>query len=206
MPRTATHGIAMTDASPPTHPDVLEFLLTRRSRPAKMLRAPGPSRAELDRLLTAAARVPDHGKLEPWRFLVLERAALDRLADLCAERGADLGEAPEKVEKAAATFRDSPFAVAVVSSPKPSEKIPEIEQVLSAGAVCLSLVNAALAQGFGACWLSGYAAHDRAFCDRGLSLAPHERIAGFIHIGRAEITPPDRPRPDVAALTTWLEG
>ena len=205
MPQTAFHGIAMTETPPPARPDVLDFLLSRRSRPAKLLRAPGPDRPTLERLLTAAARVPDHGKLEPWRFLVLERAALDRLGDLCAERGADLGEEPDKIEKAAATFRDSPFVVAVISSPKPSDKIPEIEQLLSAGAVCLSLVNAALAHGFGACWLSGYAAHDRQFCTRGLGLAPHERVAGFIHIGRAEVTPPDRPRPDVAALTSWLE-
>jgi len=196
----------MPDSLPPTRPDVLEFLLTRRSRPAKMLRAPGPDREVLTQLLTAAARVPDHGKLEPWRFLVLERGALDRLARLCAARGAALGEAPEKIEKAAATFADSPFAVAVIASPKPSEKIPEIEQLLSAGAACLSLVNAALARGFGACWLSGYAAHDRVFCEEGLGLAPHERVAGFIHIGRAEAIPPERPRPDVAALTRWVES
>ncbi len=196
----------MTDSPPPARPDVLDFLLSRRSRPAKMLRAPGLDRHTLERLLTAAARVPDHGKLEPWRFLVLERGALDRLADLCAERGAALGEEPEKTEKAAATFRDSPFAVAVISSPKPSDKIPEIEQLLSAGAACLSLLNASLAQGFGACWLTGYAAHDRDFCTRGLGLEAHERVAGFIHIGSAEVTPPERPRPDVAALTSWLDS
>jgi nitroreductase len=196
----------MTDSPQPARPDVLEFLLNRRSRPAKLLRAPGPDRPTLERLLTAAARVPDHGKLEPWRFLVLEPAALERLADLCAERGAALGEDPEKIDKAAATFRDSPFAVAVISSPKPADKIPEIEQLLSAGAACLSLLNAALAHGFGACWLTGYAAHDRDFCARGLGLEPHERVAGFIHIGHADRTPPERPRPDVAALTRRLEA
>ena len=196
----------MTDPAPAARPEVLDFLLTRRSRPAKMLRAPGPDRAVLERLLTAAARVPDHGKLEPWRFLVLERAALDRLADLCAERGAALGEPEEKIAKAAMTFRESPFAVAVIASPKPSDKIPEVEQLLSAGAVCLSLVNAALAQGYGACWLTGYAAHDAHFCARGLGLAAQERVAGFIHIGTSDASPPDRPRPDVAAITRWLEA
>jgi len=194
----------MTEPMPPTRPEVLDFLLTRRSRPAKMLRAPAPDRPTLMRLLTAAARVPDHGKLEPWRFIVLERAALDRLADVCAECGTVLGEEPEKVEKAAATFRDSPLAVAVIASPKPSEKIPEPEQLLSAGAACLSLLNAALAQGFGACWLTGYAAHDRDFCHRGLGLEPHERIAGFIHIGTTAATPPERPRPDIERLTSWV--
>lgn len=197
-------GTAMTEPQPPARPEVLDFLLTRRSRPVRLLRAPGPDRATLERLLTAATRVPDHGKLEPWRFLVLERAALDRLAGLCAERGAALGEEPDKIGKAAAIFADSPFAVAVIAAPKPSDKIPEIEQLLSAGAVCLSLLNAALAQGFGACWLTGYAAHDREFCARGLELAPHERVAGFVHIGTAEAVPPDRPRPDIAALTRWL--
>jgi nitroreductase len=196
----------MPEPLPPARPEVLDFLLTRRSRPAKMLRAPGPDRATLERLLTAAARVPDHGKLEPWRFLVLERAALDRLATLTTERGEALGEEPEKIAKAAATFGDSPFAVAVISAPKPSDKIPEIEQLLSAGAVCLSLLNAALAQGFGACWLTGDAAHDPDFRARGLGLEQHERIAGFIHIGTTEATPPDRPRPDVAALTRWVEA
>jgi len=194
------------DSMPAARPEVLDFLLTRRSRPAKMLRDPVPDRATLVRLLTAAARVPDHGKLEPWRFVALNRAALARLADLCADRGTALGEPEDKVAKAAATFRDSPFAVAVISSPKPSEKIPELEQLLSAGAVCVGLVNAALAQGYGACWLSGYAAHDREFCTDGLGLEPQERVAGFIHIGTTDATPPDRPRPDIPALTRWLEG
>jgi nitroreductase len=194
----------MTAPMPPARPEVLDFLLTRRSRPAKMLRAPGPDRPTMMRLLTAAARVPDHGKLEPWRFIVLERRALDRLAEVCGECGAALGEEPEKIEKAAATFRDSPLAVAVIASPKPSEKIPEAEQLLSAGAACLSLVNAALAQGFGACWLTGYAAHDRDFCLRALGLEPHERVVGFVHIGSTEVTPPERPRPDVETLTSWV--
>ncbi|WP_209426507.1 nitroreductase [Pararhodobacter sp. SW119] len=195
----------MTDLPPPARPEVLEFLLSRRSRPAKMLRAPAPDRTVLTRLLTAAARVPDHGKLEPWRFVVLEQAALARLGTLCAERGLALGEAPEKTEKAAATFRDSPFAVAVIAAPKPSDKIPEVEQLLSAGAVCLSLVNAALAQGYGACWLTGFAAHDHEFCARGLGLSPTEKVAGFIHIGTTDATPPERPRPDVASITRWVE-
>jgi nitroreductase len=194
----------MTDLPPPSRPEVLDFLLSRRSRPAKMLRTPAPDRAVLLRLLTAAARVPDHGKLEPWRFVVLEQPALARLATLCAERGAAVGEAPEKIEKAAATFRESPIAVAVIAAPQPSNKIPEVEQLLSAGAVCLSLVNAALAQGYGACWLTGFATHDREFCERGLGLSPTERVAGFIHIGTTDATPPERPRPDIAAITRWL--
>ena len=196
----------MTENTAPARPEALEFLLTRRSRPAKMLRAPAPDGATLTRLLTAATRVPDHGKLEPWRFLVIEPAALQRLGALVIERGSALGMDADAADKAARTLAGSPLVVAVVSAPKASEKIPAIEQTLSAGAVCLSLVNAALAQGFGACWLTGWPAFERGFLTEGLGLAAHESIAGFIHIGSSDVTPPDRPRPDVAALVTRLDA
>jgi len=189
---------------PDARPEVLDFLLTRRSRPAKTLRPPAPTREELRPILTAAARSPDHGKLEPWRFVVLERGALDRLAALVRRRGAALGETPEAIEKQVAAYADSPLAVAVISSPKESDKILEIEQVYSAGAVCLALLNAALAAGWGANWLSGWPAHDREFVAEGLGLAPQERVAGVIHIGTETATPPERPRPDLDAITTWV--
>ncbi len=182
----------------------LEFLLHRRSRPAKTLTTPVPDRATLTILLTAAARTPDHGKLEPWRFLVLEKAALARLADAVTARGAALGVMPEKIEKAVAQFAMADLAVAVIASPKPSDKVPQIEQLYSAGAVCLSLLNAALAAGWGANWLSGWASHDRDFVRDQLGLADHETIAGFIHIGTEKLVPPERPRPDIAAITTWV--
>lgn len=194
----------MTKLTPPARPEVLEFLLTRRSRPAKMLRAPAPDAATLARLLTAAARVPDHGKLEPWRFIVVEPAALQRLSALIATRGTALGMDPDKTVKAAQTFADSPLVVAVVATERPSDKIPAAEQFLSAGAVCLSLVNAALAQGFGACWLTGWPAYDRGFLSDGLGLEAHETLAGFVHIGSCDIAPPDRPRPDIETLITRL--
>lgn len=196
----------MTQLTPPARPETLDFLLTRRSRPAKMLRAPAPDAATLTRLLTAAARVPDHGKLEPWRFVVVEPAALQRLSALISARGEALGMDTDKTEKAARSFADSPLVVAVVAVEKPSDKIPAIEQLLSAGAVCLSLVNAALAQGFGACWLTGWPAYDRFFLTDGLGLEGHETLAGFIHIGSCDTTPPDRPRPDIAALVTRLSA
>jgi len=196
----------MNQITPPARPDVLEFLLTRRSRPAKMLRAPAPDAATLSRLLTAAARVPDHGKLEPWRFVVIEPGALSRLSALITARGQALGMDTDKTDKAAQTFADSPLVVAVVAVERPSDKIPAIEQLLSAGAVCLTLVNAALAQGFGACWLTGWPAFDRDFLTEGLGLEAHETVAGFIHIGTCDAAPPDRPRPDVNALTTRLRA
>ncbi len=189
---------------PDPRPEVLDFLLTRRSRPAKTLALPVPARAALMPILTAAARSPDHGKLEPWRFVVLERAELLRLAALAEARGLELGKEAGDIAKMRAQFADAHLAVAVISSPKPSQKIPEIEQLLSAGAVCLALLNAALAAGWGANWLTGWAAHDRAFAEGGLGLAPQERVAGLIHIGTETAPPPERPRPDAAALTTWI--
>lgn len=196
----------MTQPTPPARPDVLDFLLTRRSRPAKMLRAPAPDAATLTRLLTAAARVPDHGKLEPWRFVVIEPAALQRLAAVVTARGQTLGMDADKTTKAAQTLADSPLVVAVVAIERPSDKIPAFEQLLSAGAVCLSLVNAALAQGFGTCWLTGWPAYDRGFLTEGLGLEAHETLAGFVHIGSCDTAPPDRPRPDIAALVTRLSA
>ena len=188
---------------PPRNQAALDFLLTRRSRPAKTLTTPVPSRAELLPILTAGARTPDHGKLEPWRFIVLERAALERLAGEIMARGSARGEAPERIEKVYRQFADSDLAVAVVAAPKPSEKVPEIEQIYSAGAVCLSLLNAALAAGWGANWLSGWPCHDPEFLSVALGIGAEESVAGFIHIGTETVAPPERPRPDLDAIVTW---
>ena len=182
----------------------LDFLLTRRSRPAKTLTTPVPDRAEMDMLLTAAARTPDHGKLEPWRFIVLEKPALERLAGLIPARHAALGLDEEKLEKGLSQFRDGNLAVVVVESPVMSDKIPMIEQTYSAGAVCLALLNAALAAGWGANWLSGWPSHDRGFVEPHLGLTPHETVAGIIHIGTEKAAPPERPRPDLSQKVTWL--
>ena len=189
---------------PEANPQALRFLQTRRSRPAKTLSSPVPGHGTLMELLTTAARTPDHGKLEPWRFVVINRAAMGPLADLAETRGKDLGLDPEKIAKGRAQFDQGHLAVAVIEVQKHSEKIPALEQTYSAGAVCLALLNAALAAGWGANWLSGWPSHDREFMAEGLGLAPHERIAGIIHIGTESSTPPDRPRPDIEAITTWL--
>jgi nitroreductase len=191
---------------PTPNPAALDFLLTRRSRPAKSLTAPVPGRTEVETLLTAAARTPDHGKLEPWRFLVLTRPALERLAGAVPAHAERLGKDPETVAKMTAQFAEAHLAVVVVASPKASEKIPAIEQTLSAGAVCLALLNAALAAGWGANWLTGWAVHDRHFATNELGLAPDEFVAGVIHIGTETTAPPDRPRPDLARVVTWIEA
>ena len=184
----------------------LEVLLTRRSRPAKTLTLPVPDRDALMPILTAAARTPDHGKLEPWRFIVLEKPALDRLAGVAQSRGAALGLDEVQIQKGVDQFRNANLAIAVVEIIKPNEKVPAVEITYSAGAVCLSLLNAALASGWGANWLSGWASHDRGFCSEALDLYDNERIAGFLHIGTEKATPPERPRPDLEAITTWLSA
>lgn len=184
----------------------LEFMLSRRSRPAKTLMPPVPTREELGPILTAAARTPDHGKLEPWRFIVIEGAAMARLADLAETRGTALGKSPEDIAKARNQFDQGHLAVAVIEVQKPSEKIPPIEQTYSTGAVCLALLNAALASGWGANWLSGWVSHDRTFCEDGLKLAANESIAGLIHIGTERSAPPERPRPDLDSITEWCDA
>lgn len=188
---------------PTPNPEALSFFLGRRSRPAKTLTAPAPDRATLETLLTAAARTPDHGKLEPWRFIVLERNALDDLAADTEIRANALNKPPQETAKARDAFANSPLAVVVVESPVDSPKIPAIEQTYSAGAVCLALLNAALAAGWGANWLSGWASHDPDLMQTSLGLAPHEQVAGFIHIGTETSIPPERPRPDLAKKVDW---
>ena len=183
--------------------DALAFLRQRRSHPPKLLKGPAPDRQELMNLLELAARVPDHGKLEPWRFIVLERAALDRLAPVLGDHVAARGGDEAAVTKARSGFA-SPLIVAVVSAPVDSPKVPEWEQFLSAGAVCLELVNAALAAGYGAAWLTGPAAQAD-FAGAHLGIGQGEKVVGLIHIGQRGDTPPDRPRPDIAARTTFLE-
>lgn len=189
---------------PDPNPAALDFLRTRRSRPARTLGLPVPDRATLRPLIGIALRCPDHGKLEPWRLVVLERAALTRLAGLVEETGARLGKAEADIAKQRAQFADAHLAVAVIFSPGPSDKVPAAEQAHSAACVAYGLLMAALASGWGANWLSGWVSHDAGFARASLGLADHERITGFVHIGTETVPPPERPRPDAEALTTWL--
>jgi nitroreductase len=184
-------------------PDALQLLTTRRSFKAAELGEPGPSAAEIDTLLTVASRVPDHGKLTPWRFIVFEggarRAAGAAIATAFRKKYPDAK--PEHVEAERARLLRAPLVIAVVSRAAPHEKIPEWEQVLSAGAAAMSLVLAAHALGYGANWITEWYAYDRGVLDA-LGLAPHERIAGFVHIGRPPGPPEDRLRPPLGAIVT----
>lgn len=182
----------------------LAFLQSRRSRPAKTLTTPVPGDDDLRALLTIAVRTPDHGKLEPWRFIVLQRPALLRLAAEVERFVSARTDDTAIIAKQTAQYANAHLVVAVVESPKPSPKIPPLEQTYSVGAVCLALLNGALASGWGANWLSGPASHDAEFTQTHLGLAPHERIAGLIHLGTETNPPPERPRPDVDSITTWV--
>ncbi len=184
-------------------PDALKLLTTRRSFKAAELGGPGPSAAEIDTLLTVASRVPDHGKLTPWRFIVFEgearRAAGAAIAAAFCAKYPDAKS--EHVEAERARLLRAPLVIAVVSRAAPHEKIPEWEQVLSAGAAAMSLVLAAHALGYAANWITEWYAYDRNVLDA-LGLAPHERIAGFVHIGRPPGPPEDRPRPPLDEIAT----
>jgi nitroreductase len=185
--------------------DVLTLLQTRRSVAPRFLGEPGPSPEELETLLTIASRVPDHGRLCPWRFLVIDGEARRRVGAVIAE--AFKADNPNATEAQLAQERErlalAPLVIGVVSSAKPHVKIPEWEQALSAGAVAMSLVVAANAMGFGCSWLTGWFAFDRRVLDA-LGLTPDERMAGFVHIGRPTEAPVERPRPVVADLVTRL--
>ena len=185
--------------------EAMAFLLTRRSRSPKILGEPSPTRDDLTPILEAGLRVPDHGALEPWRVIVLERPAMARLAHSLAVRGQEAGLPDEQIAKMRLTFADSPLALVVVLAPVEG-KIPLWEQALSAGAACLGIVNAALASGWGAGWVTGWAASDRGFMEEDLGLAPSESVAGFIHIGTERSAPPERPRPDLARKVAWVDA
>ncbi|MFN5999288.1 MAG: nitroreductase [Paracoccaceae bacterium] len=184
----------------------LAFLTARRSRPAKLFTFPVPDRGQLEEILTAATRVPDHGKLEPWRLIVVQGAAFARLADLAEARAHELGGDAEMVAKGRGQYDLGKLAVVVIASPKPSPKIPVAEQQASAAALCLGIVNAAEAAGWGACWLTGWPAHDAGFAARAFGCDGGETVAGIVHIATPPADGPDRPRPDLGRLVTWIDA
>ncbi|MEX0859597.1 MAG: nitroreductase [Cucumibacter sp.] len=186
---------------------VVNHLLTRRSVTMLFLGPPGPNPAELEVLLTIATRVPDHGKLAPWRLIVFEGAARvragDKLQALALVR--EPGLSPERIEEERNRFLPAPLTVGVVSKAAPHEKIPEFEQLLSAANVCFNLVHGAHALGFAAQWVTRWFAYD-AEASRLLGVRDGERFAGFVHIGTPTVTPPDRERPALADVVTRWAG
>src|SRR5215468_730144 len=184
-------------------PDAIELLKTRRSVKPREMTGPGPSPTELDTILTIGARVPDHGKLAPWRFILFEGDARLRageiIAAVFAKKNPQATAADIEVEKKRLT--DAPLVIGIVSFTRPHPKVPAWEQELSAGASAMNIVTAATALGFGACWLTGWFAFDRDVLD-GLGLKANEKLAGFIHIGTPSKPSGDRPRPALSEIVT----
>jgi nitroreductase len=184
-------------------PDAIELLKTRRSVKPREMSGPGPSPAELETILTIGARVPDHGKLMPWRFIVFEGDGRVRagevIASVFARKHPQATEAELAVEKNRLT--DAPLVIGVVGITRPHPKVPAFEQELSAGASAMNIVTAATALGYGAAWLTGWFSSDREVLDR-LGLKPEEKLVGLIHIGTPAKPNEDRPRPALSEIVT----
>jgi nitroreductase len=181
----------------------IDLLKTRRSAPALSLVEPGPTPAELETLLSIASRVPDHGKLAPFRFILFQGEGRVRASEIIAEvfiaQHPDPDQDQLRIERKRLAL--APLVIAVVSRAGPHEKIPEWEQIMTAGAVCMNLIVAANSLGFATVWLTEWYAYDRAVLDR-LGVAANEKIAGFVHIGRNPNPREDRARPALAEIVT----
>jgi len=184
-------------------PDAIELLKTRRSIKPREMSAPGPSPAELETILTIGARVPDHGKLAPWRFIIFEGDARQRAGEVIAKVFArkNPGAHAADIETERKRLTDAPLVIGIVSFTKPHPKVPSWEQELSAGASVMNIVTAATALGYGACWLTGWFSFDSDVLD-GLGLKADEKLAGLVHIGTPTKLSEDRPRPVLSEIVT----
>jgi nitroreductase len=201
MPGTEKHPIMKTDIK------LIDYLEVRRSIPAFQMSEPGPDKAQIEHILRIASRVPDHGKIAPWRFIVYRGAERQRIGEallkLALEAKPDLSEEMIQVERA--RFTRAPVVVAVVSKAAPHFKIPEWEQLMSAGALCLNLLISANAHGYVSNWLTEWFAYDERAHPL-LGIKPGEKVAGFIHIGSTDFPAVERPRPELAETVTWVGG
>lgn len=191
----------------PAYPALRDYLLSRRSVGMAFLREPGPDAAQLETLLTIATRVPDHGKLAPWRLVLIageDRArAGDKLAQIARAKNPALEDAA--LERERQQFLPAPLTVAVLSAPVEHAKIPQFEQVLSAANVAFNLVHGAFALGFAAQWVTRWYAYDAQAASM-LGARPGERFVGFIHIGTPSAVIEDRSRPDLGAVVSRWQG
>lgn len=188
-------------------PATMDLLLRRRSTSAKTMGEPGPDASQLRQILSAAARVPDHGKLFPWRFLVIEGDARAKLGEALEQaliaRHANVSESLRRFERN--RFLRAPVIITVISSLKTEKPVPEWEQHLSAGAVCQNVLVAAAAAGFGANWLTEWCAYDELVTAK-LGLREGEKVAGFIYIGSAKAPLEERPRPVLDDIVSHWTG
>ncbi|WP_332689602.1 nitroreductase family protein [Devosia sp.] len=187
----------------PANPALRDYLLTRRSVGIAFLKEPGPNASELEQILTIGTRVPDHGKITPWRLIVIEGEARvqagERLAGIFARNNPGIDEASIEIERQ--RFLPAPLTIGVISSPKPHPKVPEFEQLLSAGNVAFNLLHAAFALGFGASWVTRWYTFD-AEAAAMLGVGAGERFVGFVHIGTPTTTLEDRPRPALSEIVS----
>ena len=174
---------------------LLDLLARRQSTPSKLLSEPGPDPAQLDTLLRIALRVPDHGNLTPFRILGIRGDHRLRLSSRLAEISSARGDDPAKVDKDRSRFNHAPLILAVIAQVTPGHKVPEQEQLFSAGLVAYNLLLGAEALGFGAQWLTGWSAYDASIA-QSLDLASHERVVAWVHIGTRRGAVSDRPRPE----------
>ncbi|MCK8778750.1 nitroreductase [Rhizobium sp. NTR19] len=183
---------------------LIDFLRDRHSTPVAQIKEPGPTQEELDEILTFAVRVPDHGKIAPWRLVVYRGDLRQKLGEaflkLALEKDPEMTETARQAELN--RFTRAPLVVGVVSTAAPHPKIPEWEQVLSAGALAFNLVLAAQAHGYVANWRTEWIAYDDAALDV-LGVKPGEKVAGFVHIGSSDFPTPDRPRPELSQVVTY---
>jgi len=186
-------------------PTVLDLLLSRRSCPARTMMGPGPSKTQLADILRAGARVPDHGKLFPWRFILFEADGRARFADILAEVLTQESASPSQIDEWRMRVTAAPVMIGVVSNARELIKIPVWEQELSAGAVCQNMLIAAHAMGFVGNWLTEWYAYHPAVKQK-IGLKPGERMAGFIYIGTPKEEVTERPRPEMSQILSYFRG
>ena len=182
-------------------PDAMALLLTRPSGSAKAMKAPGPSKSQIDDILRAGARAPDHGKLFPWRFIVFEGKGRERFGEILAGVMEAEGERTKQVEEERGRLLRAPLVIGVISSAREQHKIPVWEQELSAGAVCQNILIAATTLGFVGNWLTEWYAYHPAVKEK-MGLKPGERVAGFIYIGTPKDELEERPRPEMDKIVS----
>ncbi len=192
----------LNDASSP-----LALLASRRSASAKAMGEPGPDDAQIAEILRIAVRVPDHGKLTPWRFILIAGAERGRLGDALATRwkGLNPSHGEAIIDEQRRTFERAPVVIGVVSTAAEHVKIPVWEQVLSAGAVCQNMLIAATALGIGCQWITGWPAYDAEILAV-LGVGEGEKMAGFVYLGTPTEAVTDRPRPEPQSLVTRWSG
>lgn len=183
-------------------PEALDLLLSRKSGSAKAMTGPGPNAEQLNKILATSVRVPDHGKLTPWRFIVFEGQGRERAGQILAGCiAAERDGSPERIEQERTRFLRAPVVVAVVSRARELLPIPVWEQQLSAGAACMTMLMAAHSMGFVASWVTEWCAYHPGVLER-FGLKPNERIAGFVYIGKPAAALEDRPRPSLDSIVT----